>query len=133
MLFPVEQAFVGRDEKRAPLKTPAWEAIWPVTGQGFQNTKWLHGSPVFSVNFTNRKNPAKLNYHMLIKKSQAILKCFISRIAFGSRWAQKTKPCLVTFFSARRQGFHNTKWPAVQKGNLEVNPIIRICEKNIAE
>ena len=24
MLFPVE--FVGRDEKRAPLKTPAWEA-----------------------------------------------------------------------------------------------------------
>ena len=26
MLFSVEQAFVGRDEKRAPLKTPAWEA-----------------------------------------------------------------------------------------------------------
>ena len=26
MLFPVEQAFVGRDEKRAPLETPAWEA-----------------------------------------------------------------------------------------------------------
>ena len=26
MLFPVEQAFVGRDEKRATLKTPAWEA-----------------------------------------------------------------------------------------------------------
>jgi len=26
MLFPVEQAFVGRDEKRAPLKRPAWEA-----------------------------------------------------------------------------------------------------------
>ena len=26
MLFLVEQAFVGRDEKRAPLKTPAWEA-----------------------------------------------------------------------------------------------------------
>ena len=23
----VEQAFVGRDEKRAPLKTPAWKAI----------------------------------------------------------------------------------------------------------
>ena len=28
MLFSVEQAFVGRDEKRAPLKTPAWGAIW---------------------------------------------------------------------------------------------------------
>ena len=27
MLFSVEQAFVGRDEKRAPLKTPEWEAI----------------------------------------------------------------------------------------------------------
>ena len=26
MLFSAEQAFVGRDEKRAPLKTPAWEA-----------------------------------------------------------------------------------------------------------
>ena len=26
MLFSVEQALVGRDEKRAPLKTPAWEA-----------------------------------------------------------------------------------------------------------
>ena len=27
MLFSVEQAFVGRDEIRAPQKTPAWEAI----------------------------------------------------------------------------------------------------------
>ena len=26
MLSSFEQAFVGRDEKRAPLKTPAWEA-----------------------------------------------------------------------------------------------------------
>ena len=26
MLFSVEQGFVGRDEIRAPLKTPAWEA-----------------------------------------------------------------------------------------------------------
>ena len=26
-MFSVEQAFVGRDEKRAPLKTPAWEAM----------------------------------------------------------------------------------------------------------
>ena len=26
MLFSVEQAIAGRDEKRAPLKTPAWEA-----------------------------------------------------------------------------------------------------------
>ena len=27
MLYSVEQAFVGRDERRAPLKTPSWEAI----------------------------------------------------------------------------------------------------------
>ena len=26
MLFSLEQAFVGRDERRAPLKTYAWEA-----------------------------------------------------------------------------------------------------------
>ena len=26
MLSSVEQAFVGREEIRAPLKTPAWEA-----------------------------------------------------------------------------------------------------------
>ena len=26
MLFSVEQAFVGMDEIRAPLETPAWEA-----------------------------------------------------------------------------------------------------------
>ena len=26
MLFSVEQGFVGRDEIRAPFKTPAWEA-----------------------------------------------------------------------------------------------------------
>ena len=26
MFFSVEQAFVGREEKRAPLKTPVWEA-----------------------------------------------------------------------------------------------------------
>ena len=27
MLFSVEQAFVGRDEIRAPLKEPAWGAV----------------------------------------------------------------------------------------------------------
>ena len=31
MLFSVEHVFVGRDEKQAPLKTPAWEAkVFPV-------------------------------------------------------------------------------------------------------
>ena len=37
----------------------------------------MTGSPIFSINLTNRKNPSNLNYHMSIKKSQAILKHFI--------------------------------------------------------
>ena len=32
MLFSVEQAFVGREEIRAPLKTPAWEATLAPAG-----------------------------------------------------------------------------------------------------
>ena len=35
MLFPVEQAFVGRDEKRAPLKMSAWEA------RSFKPANWI--------------------------------------------------------------------------------------------
>ena len=31
----------------------------------------MTGSPVLSLNLTNRKNPAKPNYHISIKKSQA--------------------------------------------------------------
>ena len=37
----------------------------------------MAGSPVLSINFTNRLIPAKPNYLMSIKNSQAILKCFI--------------------------------------------------------
>ena len=37
----------------------------------------MTGSPIFSINLTNRKNPSNLKYHMSIKKSQAILKHFI--------------------------------------------------------
>ena len=39
MLSSVEQAFVGRDEKRAPLKTPAWEAIHEATQMAFTGSK----------------------------------------------------------------------------------------------
>ena len=35
MLSSVEQAFVGREEIRAPLKTPAWEDIQYVVSIGF--------------------------------------------------------------------------------------------------
>ena len=37
----------------------------------------MTGSPVFSINLTYLRIPANPNYHMSIKKSQAILKCFI--------------------------------------------------------
>ena len=44
MLSSVEQAFVGREEIRAPLKTPAWEAkpgsdllFFPRRGHHFEN------------------------------------------------------------------------------------------------
>ena len=39
----------------------------------------MTGSPIFSINFTNRNNPAKPNYHMSIKKSTA--KCTEYRTA----------------------------------------------------
>ena len=46
-----------------------------MAGQGVKNTKWP--AVPYSVNFTNLKTLANLNYHMSIKTSQAILKCFI--------------------------------------------------------
>ena len=65
----------------------------------------MTGSPVFSLNFTNRKNLAKSNYYMSIKKIQAILNCFID--------PKKTKSCFVTlkifFISTAGQGVENTK------------------------
>ena len=36
----------------------------------------MTASSIFSINLRNRKNPSNLNYHMSIKKSQAILKHF---------------------------------------------------------
>ena len=46
MLFSVEQAFVGRDEKRAPLKTPAWEAnmvlAWLISDMSLIKFYFLH-------------------------------------------------------------------------------------------
>ena len=37
----------------------------------------MTGSEIFLINLTNRRIPANPNYHMSIKKTQAILKCFI--------------------------------------------------------
>ena len=40
MLFSVEQAFVGREEIRAPLKTPAWEASVTAVPRETENALW---------------------------------------------------------------------------------------------
>ena len=37
MLSSVEQAFVGRDEKRVPIKTSAWEAMKTRAGNKLYN------------------------------------------------------------------------------------------------
>ena len=42
MLFSVEQAFVVRDEKRAPLKTPALEATWNIATTQIKLTNHDH-------------------------------------------------------------------------------------------
>ena len=58
---------------------------------------------MFSVNLTNQKNPANLNYHMQLRKVKRSCNALqISSLVFGLHWAQKTKPCFVTlriFFS----------------------------------
>ena len=63
MLFSVEQAFVGRDERRAPLKTPAWEAravkvmqlllLYPPDGRVSRKIALLHVY-VTRTNFTSK-------------------------------------------------------------------------------
>ena len=63
----------------------------------------MTGSPLFSINLTNRKNPSNLNYHMSIKKSQAILKNFIDlKFSVWFTLCSENEPCFVTlrtFFS----------------------------------
>ena len=64
MLFSVEQAFVGRDERRAPLKTPAWEAravkvmqlllLYPPDGRFSRKIALLH------VYFNGQISPLRL-------------------------------------------------------------------------
>ena len=49
MLFSVEQAFVGRDEKRAPLKTPAWETR--------ANARYLKSNSCVQAHFSSTHPP----------------------------------------------------------------------------
>ena len=67
-------------------------ALWPVTGQCFQNTEW-RAILYIPSKFHKSNKPANLNYHMSIKK---VKRSRIQVWAFALRWAQKTKPCFVT-------------------------------------
>ena len=61
MLFSVEQAFVGREEIRAPLKTPAWEAIPERTlvKNSYKRSRASLPSPplLFIAFFTSHRSP----------------------------------------------------------------------------
>ena len=45
MLFSVEQAFVGREEIRAPLKRPAWEATANIASKRLKDKRLGLESP----------------------------------------------------------------------------------------
>ena len=47
MLPSVEQAFVGRDEKRASLKTPAWEAKLLLKRRELDKAGYFGGTVLF--------------------------------------------------------------------------------------
>ena len=51
MLFSVEQAFVGRDEKGAPLKTPVWEAT---PGDPATKVQKQSNPPIQGLQLTNK-------------------------------------------------------------------------------
>ena len=54
-------------------------AIWPVTGQGVENTKWP--AVLYSQKISrNRKIPAKLNYHVDLGKSSDLEMLYRSQV-----------------------------------------------------
>ena len=64
----------------------------------------MTGSPVFSINLTYLRIPTNPNYHMSIKKSQAILKHFIDlkfTVWFTLCSVNKTMFCDTKLFSGR--------------------------------
>ena len=72
MLSSVEQAFVGRDEKRSPLKTPAWEATETPDTQAKKNLKHFAGSRIIRKNAGSRERRAELRRST--RKLQSIIK-----------------------------------------------------------
>ena len=66
MLFSAEQTFVGRDEKRAPLKTPAWEA----TGL---SAVWCTCPAGYTGAFCQKKGKRKYNKNIILHGIYAVI------------------------------------------------------------
>ena len=60
----VEQAFVGRDEKRGPLKTPAWEASY-IRAWAWVIASWRLGLRAPLVAVTSTAYVLKVNIHKM--------------------------------------------------------------------
>ena len=84
--------------------------LWPCGRLSVKVFKTLNDrqSNIFNKFDLYLRIPTNPNYHMSIKKSQEILKCFIDlKSSVWFRWSQKTKPCFVTL----RTFFRSTGLP----------------------
>ena len=79
MFFPVEQAFVWRDEKRVPLKTPAWEASY--------SSAQTVPTPYFQYDFL-RKNVIHFSLTIYTLNDSTLLLC----IALNSQSIEVRSP-----------------------------------------
>ena len=99
------------------------KSLW-LNRQPVKVFKTLTGSPIFFVNFTNWRHPSNPNYHMSIKKCQAIAKSLIDLksnawFTLGSEYEsivcdQEFMTLIICLRSTAGQGFQDTKWPAVR-------------------
>ena len=92
----------------------------------------MTGSPDILRKFHESNKAAKPNYHhMSIKKSQAILKCFV--VLKSSVWftlGLKTKPCFATLRAFREENFAlQTSWKV--KKNFRDSVAIFLILKNL--
>ena len=119
MLFSVERAFVGRDETRAPLKTPAWEASGR---QVLSKTLPLHpswNSILMAIHVTTqiwvilligpavRKFPSTNQKHYAELGSDTssvwnFCACFSAFISWGNQWWHHKMPAVFLGYCATR-------------------------------
>ena len=68
MLCSVEQAFAGRDEKRAPLKRPAWEASRSTDGLKFMKSASVYFCPKMFHTNIRCLSPSPLNAQLRLSR-----------------------------------------------------------------